>query len=70
MPMSGDAANPWLEAKRKLGSAYDEVLASYRDQGAAAPDWIMRVVKLPDGLECRVTIARRPLPRLPAAPPA
>ena len=51
-----------LEAKRGVGRAYDELLASRQAAGDAAPEWACRVVKLPGGLECRITIARAPEP--------
>ena len=51
-----------LEAKRAVGAAYDALLASWAEAGAGVPEWAMRVIALPDGLECRITIARAPGP--------
>lgn len=55
----------WTEAKRAVGKAYDRLLARGReDPSSLGPYGTMCLVRLPNGLECRVTIANAPpLPR-------
>ena len=56
------ATDQWLDAKRRVGQAYDALVDAGRDNPAQlGPVGTFRVVPLPDGLECRVTIARAPV---------
>lgn len=56
------AANAWDDAKLQVARAYNALVAVGREDPAQlGPVGTFRVVPLPDGLECRVTIARAPV---------
>jgi hypothetical protein len=57
------AADPWAETKLKVARAYNALVDVGRaDPAQLGPVGTFRVVPLPDGLECRVTVARAPTP--------
>jgi hypothetical protein len=56
-------AADWKQARLNVARAYDELLQRGRENAALlGPHGAFRVVSLPDGLECRVVIARAPQP--------
>ena len=58
-PVLGDG---WKDARLAVARAYDALAQRARDDPAGlGPVGTFRVVTLPEGLECRVTVARAPV---------
>jgi hypothetical protein len=56
------ATDAWRDARLNVARAYDALVERGReDPVQLGPVGTFRVVPLPDGFECRVTIARAPV---------
>ncbi len=56
------APDAWKDARLNVARAYDALAQRGRDDpDGLGPVGTFRVVPLPDGFECRVTIARAPV---------